>query len=147
VFDLASVAGSITVRFATGNELFTDLGSTGSVSPDPGEVIFVDGNNVVTARRWCWRQSAQSATSATTVDALVVIEGHHDTAGKDVEAALTDLISLLAAHQPDSQTTPYVLSATNPQVRSRGGNVHPGVPRTVTRTTPSWSPILTVEGS
>jgi DNA/RNA-binding domain of Phe-tRNA-synthetase-like protein len=147
VFDLAGVAGAITVRFATGDELFTDLGSTGSVSPDPGEVIFVDGNNVVTARRWCWRQSAQSATSATTVDALVVIEGHHDTAGKDVEAALTDLISLLAAHQPDSQTTPYVLSATNPQVRSRGGNVHPGVPRTVTRTTPSWSPILTVEGS
>jgi DNA/RNA-binding domain of Phe-tRNA-synthetase-like protein len=115
VFDLANVAGSITVRFATGAELFTDLGSAGSVSPDPGEVIFVDSNNVVCARRWCWRQSAQSATSMTTVDALVVIEGHHDTATGDVEAALADLASLLASHQPNSQTTSYLLSATNPR--------------------------------
>jgi DNA/RNA-binding domain of Phe-tRNA-synthetase-like protein len=114
VFDLATIDGCITVRFATGTELFTDLGSTGSVHPDPGEVIFVDGNNVVSARRWCWRQSAQSATSTTTVDALVVIEGHHDTASGDVEAALTDLTSLLASHQPHSQTRSYVLSATNP---------------------------------
>lgn len=115
VFDLANVAGSITVRFATGAELFTDLGSAGSVSPDPGEVIFVDSNNVVCARRWCWRQSAQSATSMTTVDALVVIEGHHDTATTDVEAALADLASLLASHQPNSQATSYLLSATNPR--------------------------------
>jgi DNA/RNA-binding domain of Phe-tRNA-synthetase-like protein len=116
VFDLASVAGSITVRFATGNELFTDLGSTGSVSPDPGEVIFVDSDNVVSARRSCWRQSAQSATSATTVDALVVVEGHHDTASGDVEAALTDLTSLLAAYQPGGQSRSYVLSPTSRRV-------------------------------
>lgn len=114
VFDLANLAGSISVRFATGAELFTDLGSTGSVHPDPGEVIFVDRNNVVSARRWCWRQSAQSATSATTVEALIVIEGHHDTAGGDVQSALTDLVSLLASHQPDGQTRSYVLSPTSP---------------------------------
>src|SRR5215469_13742788 len=34
VFDLASIVGSITVRFATGAESFTDLGSDGSVGPD-----------------------------------------------------------------------------------------------------------------
>src|SRR6266542_6629185 len=121
VFDLAGVAGFITVRFATGAELFTDLGSTASVSPDPGEVIFVDSNNVVSARRWCWRQSAQSATSATTVDALVVVESHHDTASGDVESALTDLAWLLASHQPDSQITSYVLSATNPRTGTSEG--------------------------
>jgi DNA/RNA-binding domain of Phe-tRNA-synthetase-like protein len=121
VFDLAGVAGSITVRFATGAELFTDLGSTASVSPDPGEVIFVDSNNVVSARRWCWRQSAQSAISATTVDALVVVEGHHDTASGDVESALTDLTWLLASHQPNSQITSYVLSATNPRTGTSEG--------------------------
>lgn len=54
VFDLANVAGSITVRFATGAELFTDLIGR-QRPPDPGEVIFVDSNNVVCARRWCWR--------------------------------------------------------------------------------------------
>jgi DNA/RNA-binding domain of Phe-tRNA-synthetase-like protein len=114
VFDLACIAGSTTVRFATGTELFTDLGSSGSIHPDPGEVIFVDSNNVVSARRWCWRQSAQSATTTTTVDALIVIEGHHDTARQDVESALADLTSLLALHQRDNQSNSYLLSPTNP---------------------------------
>ena len=105
VFDRANIAGgSITVRFATGSELFTDLGSAENVHPYPGEVIFVDTNNVVSARRWCWRQSAQSATSTTTENALIVVEGHHDTADRDVESALTDLTSLLASHQPKGQT-------------------------------------------
>ena len=67
-FDRANVAGPITVSFATGAELFTDLGSTDSVHPDPGEVIFVDREGVVSARRWCWRQSA---TITITVDALI----------------------------------------------------------------------------
>ena len=121
VFDLANVAGSITVRFATGAELFTDLGSAGSVSPDPGEVIFVDSNNVVCARRWCWRQSAQSATSTTTVVALIVVEGHHDAAGRDVESALSDLTSLLASHQPQGQIKSYVLSPANPRTETGQG--------------------------
>ena len=121
VFDQANIAGSTTVRFATGAELFIDLGSTDSVNPDPGEVIFVDSNNVVSARRWCWRQSAQSATSTTTVEALVVVEGHHDTAGRDVESALTDLTSLLATHQPQSQIESYVLSPTNPRAGTSEG--------------------------
>jgi DNA/RNA-binding domain of Phe-tRNA-synthetase-like protein len=119
-FDRANIAGSTTVRFATGAELFTDLGSTDSVHPDPGEVIFVDGNDVVSARRWCWRQSAQSATSTTTVDALIVVEGHHDTARQDIESALTDLTSLLASHQPQGRTQSYVLSPTNPRTGSGG---------------------------
>jgi DNA/RNA-binding domain of Phe-tRNA-synthetase-like protein len=122
VFDQANIAGgSITVRLATGSELFTDLGSTDSVHPDPGEVIFVDTNNVVSARRWCWRQSAQSATSTTTENALIVVEGHYDTADRDVESALTDLASLLASHQPQGQIESYVLSPTNPRTGTSEG--------------------------
>ena len=115
VFDRADIAGDITVRFATGAELFTDLGSTESVSPDAGEVVFVDADDVVCARRWCWRQSAQSATSATTVEALIVTEGHHDAADRDVQAALTDLGALLSFHQPGSETESFVLSPTDPR--------------------------------
>jgi DNA/RNA-binding domain of Phe-tRNA-synthetase-like protein len=121
VFDQANIAGSTTVRFATGAELFTDLGSTDSVYPDPGEVIFVDSDNVVSARRWCWRQSAQSATSTTTACALIIIEGHHDAADRDVASALTDLISLLASHQPQGQIESYVLSPTNPRTGTSEG--------------------------
>ena len=114
VFDLADIAGSITVRFAAGAELFTDLGAADSVHPEPGEVIFVDSNDVVSARRWCWRQSAHSATRPSTVDALLVIEGHHDSAEQEIASALGDLTSLLASDQPGSKTTSYVLSASRP---------------------------------
>lgn len=110
VFDTGSISSPITVRFATGDELFTDLGSDGKVSPEPNEVIFVDAENVVCARRWCWRQSAGSVTGPATTGGLIVVEGHHDTARQDVESALTDLASLLASHQPESQISSYLLS-------------------------------------
>jgi DNA/RNA-binding domain of Phe-tRNA-synthetase-like protein len=111
VFDLAGIAGGVTVRFAKGNELFTDLGGAQSVPPDPGEVTFVDETDVVCARRWCWRQSAQSATSARTREALIVVEGLHDTADRDITAALSDLESLLAAYQPQGRATSYAIPA------------------------------------
>jgi DNA/RNA-binding domain of Phe-tRNA-synthetase-like protein len=105
VFDRAGVAGSITVRFARGDEPFLDLGSSESVHPEPGEVVFVDEKEVVCARRWCWRQSAQSATSSTTTEALIVVEGQHESAERDVQAASDDLVALLAAHQAGSRTS------------------------------------------
>jgi DNA/RNA-binding domain of Phe-tRNA-synthetase-like protein len=113
-FDRAGIAGSITVRFARGDERFHDLGSTENASPEPGEVVFVDADNVVSARRWCWRQSALSATSATTVETLIVVEGLHDTAAEEIETALVDLTSLLASHQQGSSAESYILSAANP---------------------------------
>jgi DNA/RNA-binding domain of Phe-tRNA-synthetase-like protein len=113
VFDRGGVAGTIAVRFADGDEPFADLGSSDTVHPVPGEVVFVDDQDVVCARRWCWRQSATSATIATTTDALFVVEGHHDTAEQDVEAALRDLASLLASYQPRGRIESYALSPTS----------------------------------
>ena len=86
------------------------------MTPDPGEVVFVDEDGVVCARRWCWRQSAQSATNPRTVEALVVIEGHHDAADRDIEAAVADLTALLSAHQPESQTESHALSPATPSL-------------------------------
>ena len=114
VFDRSNVAGSIVVRFATGAERFTDLGSSEGVRPDPGEVVFVDDANVVHARRWCWRQGAQSATGPSTIEALIAVEGHHDTASEDTEAALADLASLLTTYKPQARIEQYLLSPTNP---------------------------------
>ena len=114
VIDGAGTDGGITVRFAEGGERFTDLGSTDPVTPDPGEVVFVDRRGAVAARRWCWRQSAQSGTGPTTTDALVVVEGHHETAAAEVEAAGADLAGLLAAHQPGSGATVRLLSPEHP---------------------------------
>ena len=113
-FDLASIDPPITARFAEGDERFTDLGSSESVHPDPGEVVFVDRQGLVCARRWCCRQSAQSATSEASTGALVVIEGLDENAAQDVENALANLISLLAAYQPEAEVESFRLSASAP---------------------------------
>ncbi len=97
--DLAQIAGSITVRFATGEEWFTELGASEAAHPEPGEVVFTDHDDVACARRWCWRQSAQSATGPSTSELLFVVEGHHEAAGDDVAAASVTLAALLAEHQ------------------------------------------------
>jgi hypothetical protein len=85
---------------ASGDEQFTDLGTTEVVHPDPGEVIFVDETGLVSARRWCWRQSEQSGSREDTTEALITVEGHHTTAEQDVRSALNDLQTLLATHVP-----------------------------------------------
>jgi DNA/RNA-binding domain of Phe-tRNA-synthetase-like protein len=114
VFDLVGVHGSLTVRLATGDEPFTEIGSTEVVTPEPGEVVFVDDRGVVAARRWCWRQSAQSATSPWTAEALIVTEGLHQTAGDDVAAALADLTSQLADRHPATTVRSWHLSSSAP---------------------------------
>jgi DNA/RNA-binding domain of Phe-tRNA-synthetase-like protein len=95
ILDLASISDGLLVRFANGDERFTDLGSGTTETPEPGEVIFIDAAGHVAARRWCWRQSAESASQLTTTDMLITVEGHHDTARRDVVTATADLDALL----------------------------------------------------
>lgn len=102
VFDQSHVSGTTTVRFANGDESFTDLGSDLVSHPETGEVVFVDEANVVSARRWCWRQSAQSAAGPATVEALITVEGQHEEAARDVAVATEDLLELLARFQPEA---------------------------------------------
>jgi DNA/RNA-binding domain of Phe-tRNA-synthetase-like protein len=109
VVDLDGIAGGLTVQFATGAERFTDLGADTSTAPEPGEVVFVDRDGVAAARRWCWRQSAQSATGPATTDALVIVEGLHATAERDVADALADISALLAEFRPEAATSGYPL--------------------------------------
>jgi DNA/RNA-binding domain of Phe-tRNA-synthetase-like protein len=98
VFDQRGVSGGTIVRFARGDERWADLGSSAAEHPEPGEVIFVDEAAVVSARRWCWRQSAASAAREDTTEILMTVEGHHGTADRDVARALADLEALLAEH-------------------------------------------------
>lgn len=51
----------ISLRLASGDEEFIPFGSTEIEHPLPGEVVFVEGNMVLT-RRWTWRQANYSLT-------------------------------------------------------------------------------------
>jgi DNA/RNA-binding domain of Phe-tRNA-synthetase-like protein len=97
VFDLRAVTGTLTVRLAGGTERFTPLGIVEVEHPELGEVIFADDTGLVSARRWCWRQSEQSAARLDTTDVLITIEAHHAEGRKDVEQAMNDMLALLPA--------------------------------------------------
>ena len=94
-FDVKDLRGGITVRFAGGQERFTPLGESAPEQPEPGEVIFADESGLVVARRWCWRQSAESAAGLETRQAIFTIEAQHPGGAAQVQAALDDLLSLL----------------------------------------------------
>lgn len=114
IFDLAERTGAVTVRLARGDERFTPLGESEIEHPEPGEVIFADEAGLVSARRWCWRQSQQSAAHAQTRDALITVEGHHERARDDVRAALDDLMALFGAYQPRAALTAALLTRDAP---------------------------------
>lgn len=98
VIDPGRLEGAITVRFANGEECYTLLNNESEDRPQEGEVVFVDEQNVVVARRWCWRQGDQSAAQPDTTDVIITIEGHHCEARTDIEAALQDLQALLTKY-------------------------------------------------
>jgi DNA/RNA-binding domain of Phe-tRNA-synthetase-like protein len=116
VFDTRALHGTLTVHFANGTERYTTLGQDEVDHPDVGEVVFSDEEGLVMARRWCWRQSEQSAAQPDTTTAIITIEAHHANARKDIEAALHDLLSLLREYAGNIQTTCFsdILDATHP---------------------------------
>jgi len=95
VFDTRTLQGSVTVHFAAGSERYTTLGESEVDHPQPGEVVFSDESKLVIARRWCWRQSEQSAASTETRSTIITVEAHHPAGHRDIEAALNDLLALL----------------------------------------------------
>ncbi len=94
VLDVRSVHETITVRFSDGTEGYTELGAEAAEHPEPGEVVFADTVKRVFARRWCWRQSAESTVLLDTTSVIVTVEAQHADGRKDVANALADLLAL-----------------------------------------------------
>ncbi len=67
------------LRLATGSETFEPFGTTETEHPLPGEVVFCEGDIVLT-RRWTWRQANRTLTLPETtaiefnIDALPMVE-------------------------------------------------------------------------
>ena len=97
-FDARRLKGPIMVQFATGEEQFKPLFASDYEHPEPGEVIFADDAMLVVARRWCWRQSDESATRSDTSEAIFTIEAQQPNGRAYIQAALDDLLELLKTH-------------------------------------------------
>jgi len=88
------LTGDIALRLATGQETFTPFGSDQTEHPLPGEVVFVEGDTVLT-RRWTWRQAKHTLTLLTTRAIAFNVDGLPPVSRGEIEQACEDIIELV----------------------------------------------------
>lgn len=88
------LTGDIALRLATGKEEFVAFGSEVMEHPVPGEIIFAEGDTVLT-RRWTWRQAKHTLTLPETTAIEFNIDGLPPVSEMDVVAAGKDAMHLI----------------------------------------------------
>ena len=87
----------IALRPATGQETFVPFGEAPDEAPEhpnPGEIVFVEGNTVLT-RRWVWRQSNHTLTLPTSTAYELNIDGLPPVSAAQVEAICLEAQDLI----------------------------------------------------
>jgi DNA/RNA-binding domain of Phe-tRNA-synthetase-like protein len=87
-------SGDIALRLATGKETFVPFGSDKPEHPLPGEVIFAEGDTILT-RRWTWRQANHTLTLPETTAIEFNVDGLPPAAASEVEEACAGLQELV----------------------------------------------------
>ncbi len=82
------------LRPATGQESFTPFGSDQTESPMPSEIIFAEGNIVLT-RRWVWRQANHTLLLATTRAVEFNVDALPPVSSSEVEGICTEIMRLV----------------------------------------------------
>jgi DNA/RNA-binding domain of Phe-tRNA-synthetase-like protein len=86
--------GDIALRTATGTEQFVAFGSTETEHPLPGEIIFTEGDTVLT-RRWTWRQAQHTLTLPESRAVAFNIDGLPPVTAGEVEQAGVEIMELV----------------------------------------------------
>ena len=88
------VKNDLSLRFAKGNEIFIPFGSEQSENPEPGEVIFTEGDTVLT-RRWTWRQAEHTIITPSTKNIEFNVDGLAPVTIQEVEQICLEVIDLI----------------------------------------------------
>ena len=88
------VTQDIALRPATGEEEFVPFGSEKVEHPLPGEIIFAEGNTVLT-RRWTWRQANHTLTLPTTTAIEFNVDGLPPVPVAEVEEICQEVAELI----------------------------------------------------
>jgi len=88
------ISQDIALRIATGEEEFVPFGSDQAEHPAPGEIIFTEGNTVLT-RRWSWRQSNHTLTLPATKAIELNVDGLPPISKSEVEEVCREAMELM----------------------------------------------------
>jgi DNA/RNA-binding domain of Phe-tRNA-synthetase-like protein len=102
----------IELRFASGDEIFEPFGADVVEHPLPGEIIFVEGNTVLT-RRWTWRQSKHTLVVPETTAVEVNVDILPPVTHKEVEQ-ICEKVAALVQKYCGGVVRFEILSSTHP---------------------------------
>ncbi len=106
------VKDSLMLRPATGTEDFQAFGSELHEHPEPGEIIFAEGEIVLT-RRWSWRQAQHTLTELSTTAVEYNLDGLPPVTGAELKPISTEARHLIT-HYCGGRTHYTLLTADNP---------------------------------
>jgi DNA/RNA-binding domain of Phe-tRNA-synthetase-like protein len=109
------VKENIELRPATGAELFLPFGSDQTESPVPGEIIFVEGNTVLT-RRWTWRQANHTITLLSTRNIEFNVDGLPPVPISEVEEICDEVMDMVRRFCK-GRTRYAILNRENPKTQ------------------------------
>jgi DNA/RNA-binding domain of Phe-tRNA-synthetase-like protein len=107
-------ADSYVLRLAAGTERFVPFGTDQEEHPDPGEIIFAEGDTVLT-RRWSWRQANHSLTLPETTAIEYNVDGLPPVGREDVLRISEELAGMISRHC-GGKVRVDLLEASNPGV-------------------------------
>jgi DNA/RNA-binding domain of Phe-tRNA-synthetase-like protein len=84
----------VELRPATGRESFIPFGSDQEEKPEPGEIVFVEGDVVLT-RRWTWRQANYTLVVPETAAVEFNVDGLPPMSMEEVDSACRELMGLV----------------------------------------------------
>jgi DNA/RNA-binding domain of Phe-tRNA-synthetase-like protein len=103
--------GNIALKFATGDEEFVPFGTNEVEHPLPGEVVFVEGSQVLT-RRWTWRQANHTLTLPHTRAVEFNVDGLPPVPREEIEQACAEVAELVGEYCGGTSRIDYLTAET-----------------------------------
>lgn len=112
--NIDKIEGDITLKFAIGDENFTELNSDETKNPSSGEVVYVDDKDVL-CRRWNWRECDKSKMTPKTKNIALVIEGLSSTSIAELKLVVKELSELIQKYC-GGKITSNILNSENKEI-------------------------------
>ena len=92
--DVGVAENDLWLKLAQGDELFTPFGTDIVENPEPGEVVYLDGQQVL-CRRWTWRQAQHTILTPQSTHVAINVDGLPPVTAEETEAICEELAGLV----------------------------------------------------
>jgi DNA/RNA-binding domain of Phe-tRNA-synthetase-like protein len=92
--DVGVAESDLWLKLAQGDELFTPFGTEILENPEPGEVVYLDGQKVL-CRRWTWRQAQHTILTSQSKHVAINVDGLPPVTAGEIESICEELAELV----------------------------------------------------